>query len=283
MMGPMDTLVSSRTWRQGVLTDDDVTPDELAVAARDADTLVWIDLLAPSATDLGEVADQLGLPATAVEDALGPKERPKLIRHESHLFFTVYAVDPNATPGELGFSRISGWMMPHALVTIRLDDRFTMDAVVRRWEESPELLREGAGALVHGLLDVGAHGVGVLPVVPVHRDLADPAGRRPRGGGARRMRGLRVAGRRLPARDRSGSRHRTPRGGNPPEAASPVGEGRRCRRQKPACPVTGARKKGVSSLTPFMAYPPVRRVACVAYFLSEEVDEAAGATTTGAV
>lgn len=158
MMGPMDTLVSSRTWRQGVLTDDDVTPDELVVAARDADTLVWIDLLAPSATDLGEVADQLGLPATAVEDALGPKERPKLIRHESHLFFTVYAVDPNATPGELGFSRISGWMMPHALVTIRLDDRFTMDAVVRRWEESPELLREGAGALVHGLLDVVVDG-----------------------------------------------------------------------------------------------------------------------------
>lgn len=154
----MDTLVSSRTWRQGRLTDDSVTHEELPAAAHDTDTLVWVDLLEPTASDLGEIAAELGLPPTAVEDALGPKERPKLIRHESHLFFTVYAIDPGYALGSLRLSRISGWMMPHALVTIRLDDRFDMGEVVRRWDENPELLAAGAGALAHGLMDVVVDG-----------------------------------------------------------------------------------------------------------------------------
>ncbi|MBO1031341.1 magnesium transporter CorA family protein [Tessaracoccus sp. SD287] len=152
----MSTLVTSRSWRDGVVTDDDLTRDELARAVHDRDVLVWIDLLAPSSERLAEIAEELGLPVTAVEDALAPKERPKLIRHDSHLFFTTYAVLP-AEGDSQGMAqrttRVSGWCLPSALVTIRLDDRFSMAPVVAFWEENPHLLREGSGALLHGLLD----------------------------------------------------------------------------------------------------------------------------------
>ena len=150
--------MSSRSWRDGAVMDDHVTREELAAAVHDQGALVWVDLLNPSKGELRSIAAELGLPATAVEDALAPLERPKLIRHESHLFFTAYAtrIDPPAadlTAGRLRWSRVSGIVLPFALVTIRLDDGVDMRGVLARWEENSDLLAEGSGALVHGLLD----------------------------------------------------------------------------------------------------------------------------------
>lgn len=150
-------LAHSRVWRDGVLVDEDVTPDEMLAVARDPECLVWLDLVRPSADALGAIARDIGLPETAVEDALAPHERAKITRHEKHLFFTVYSAhlddgDPTET-GRLHTGRISGIVMPMALVTIRLDDTFDMDAVIARWSETPDLLKHGSGALVYGLID----------------------------------------------------------------------------------------------------------------------------------
>ena len=154
---PHGVLAHSRVWRDGVCVDDDVTPAEMLALARDPGALVWLDLVRPSQQGLEAIARDLHLPWTAVEDALAPHERAKVTRHESHLFFTVYtarlAGQEASQSGRLAVSRISGIVLPMALVTIRLDDGADLAEVVRRWEESPELLRQGSGALVYGLLD----------------------------------------------------------------------------------------------------------------------------------
>lgn len=163
-MGQISSIVRSRSWRAGRVVDDDVRSDEVAREVRSPDGLVWVDLLRPSAEELSELVEDLGLPATAVEDALEPHERPKVSRHEEYLFFTVYDTGlvaserHGASVRELRASRISGIATPHALVTIRLDDEGRMADVERRWEESRELLRYGSGALLHGLLDVVVDG-----------------------------------------------------------------------------------------------------------------------------
>lgn len=159
--GGMPEHLTTRTWRAGRSTDERIERDDLASAIEDPALLVWVDVVAPSAPSLAAIAAELSLPATAVEDALAPHERPKTIRHESHLFFTVYALVPDGSPGAApppgalipAASRISGWVLPHALVTIRLDDRFDLDAVAHRWDDEAPLLAHGASALVHGLLD----------------------------------------------------------------------------------------------------------------------------------
>lgn len=142
-----------RMWRSGHPVDDRVDRTELVAAITDPGALLWVDLIAPSPDVLAQLADDVGLPPTAVEDALDPHARTKLVRHESHLFFTVNAIAPGGEP-----SRISGWLLPHALVTIRLDDAFDMDATVQRWEADPGLLAQGSSALVHGLLDAVVDG-----------------------------------------------------------------------------------------------------------------------------
>ncbi len=159
----MPEQLTTWTWRAGRPTDERIEQDALAAAIRDPGLVVWVDVVAPSAPSLAAIAAEVGLPATAVEDALAPHERPKTIRHESHLFFTVYALlPPGASAGGDARSpdalapaatRISGWVLPHALITIRLDDRFDLTPVVHRWDHEPSMLAHGAPTLVHGLLD----------------------------------------------------------------------------------------------------------------------------------
>ena len=91
-MGRMDRaggIVASRSWHEGQVVDEHVTLEEIPATVREKN-LVWIDLRNPTEQELGAVMAELGVHSYAVEDALAPFERPKLIRHETHLFFTAY-------------------------------------------------------------------------------------------------------------------------------------------------------------------------------------------------
>ncbi|MCA1781084.1 MAG: magnesium transporter CorA family protein [Dermatophilaceae bacterium] len=142
-------------WRDGRLDDEAVSLEELSGLAHDPSRLLWVDLVAPTRADMAVLAEQLGLTQTTIDAVLAPHERPKLVRASDHEFFMTYAVrlDDAESPKRLVTSRISGLVLPHALVTIRSDDSFDMAEVVRRWTEDPALLAKGTGVLLHGLLD----------------------------------------------------------------------------------------------------------------------------------
>lgn len=153
-----ECVVHGLAWRDGVLVDDDVTAEEIAAVARTDGTVAWVDLLNPSRQDIVALADRLDLAPTAVDDIYGPHERPKVVRHGANLYFTVYAArlgpaGASASAERLVIDRISGLVLPHLLVTIRLDNEFDMAPVIQRWLENNDLLRSGVGALLHGLLD----------------------------------------------------------------------------------------------------------------------------------
>lgn len=157
-MNAVGSMVASRTWRGGDVVDDDVRLEDIPEAVQRKE-LVWIDLLRPTPGELAAIAEELGIPETAVEDALAPLERPKVVRHATHVFFTAYATwltagGEDADGLRLHSSRVSGIVLPTALVTVRVDDGFDMGPVLALWQENADLLSHGAGALLHGLLDV---------------------------------------------------------------------------------------------------------------------------------
>ncbi|MEI2731420.1 MAG: magnesium transporter CorA family protein [Dermatophilaceae bacterium] len=159
---PTETSVfTCRVWRNGDVVTESIPVDRVSDEMADPGSLVWVDLVNPSAMDLHRLAAEVGLDAGAVEDAVAPHERPKVTRHEGHLFFIAYAtrlldrpVDADGTHGRLQLSRVSGFLTEFGLITVRLDDRFDMAAVTDRWNDNRDLLRNGPGALMHGLLDV---------------------------------------------------------------------------------------------------------------------------------
>jgi magnesium transporter len=131
----------------------DFPVDDLSVFLTEPDTVLWVDLCEPAVTDLEVVAHELGLHELAVEDAVDPRQRPKLDRYDTHEFLNMYEVRLDRVSGRLELSEISAFITRQALVTVRKDRTFDMDAVVARWDDSQDLAVNGVGFLLWGLID----------------------------------------------------------------------------------------------------------------------------------
>ncbi len=169
-VGTDDRSVRSRVWRDGQLVDEDFPFERISDHLEDEGCLVWVDVCDPDSAQLRELARELVLDPMAVEDAVGHRERTKAIRYATHTFLTVYGVraaeaaddrpDARAEAHGAGlqFARVSVFVMPRGIVTVRRQDEFDMQPVVQRWEDNADLLKFGVGALVHGLLDAVVDG-----------------------------------------------------------------------------------------------------------------------------
>lgn len=151
------TSVTCRVWRDGALVTETVRNDEIVEALRDPEQLIWLDVVDAEPAHLAVLAGELRLPATEIEDAFAPHERPKVSRHGDHLFFTACSATltgslGETTTGRLAVHRISGFVLPSALVTVRGSD-FDIEPVLHAWDDNADLLRFGPRALVHGLMD----------------------------------------------------------------------------------------------------------------------------------
>ncbi|MEV4313784.1 magnesium transporter CorA family protein [Actinocrispum sp. NPDC049592] len=146
-------MPQTRAYRDGVLVAEDFPVAEVSDLLADVNTTVWLDFCQPSEADLAAISEELGLHALAVEDAIHEHQRPKLDRYRSHSFLTGYSVRFDPDDGVAVASEIAVFVTANALVTVRKDDGFDIDAVVRRWDNESDLAKSGTGFLLHGLLD----------------------------------------------------------------------------------------------------------------------------------
>ncbi|MGA9160558.1 MAG: magnesium transporter CorA family protein [Actinomycetota bacterium] len=145
---------TTRVYRKGVLETEGFPIADVSEYLEDSDTVVWVDLCGPSKEQLDELAVELGLHELAVEDALGPHQRPKLDRYATHLFLSCHAVRVDVEAGALDETEIDAFINERWLITVRKNDGFPIDPVLQRWDRSPDLAVHGVSFLLYGLLDV---------------------------------------------------------------------------------------------------------------------------------
>ena len=154
------TEVRGRVWKSGE-AQDDFAFERISDYLADDAALVWADIYDPDHATLAALADELGLNIWAVEDAIAPKERTKATVYRTHTFFTVYAIQTvqaqDDTASMLIKHRISAFVLPRGLITVRLPPSIDMSEVSQRFDELGGQ-EHGVGALVHGLLDVVVDG-----------------------------------------------------------------------------------------------------------------------------
>ena len=92
----------TRMYRRGVLKAEGFPLADVSEHLAHPDTIVWVDLRAPEARQLDELALELGLHELAVEDAIVAHQRPKLERYDDTLFAVLRAP---AEPDELARER----------------------------------------------------------------------------------------------------------------------------------------------------------------------------------
>ena len=146
-------MARTRCYRDGVLVDENFPLVDVSEHMENAGAVVWVDLCSPDLSDLRVLAEELGLHRLAVEDAVHPHQRPKLDRYSDHAFLSTYAAYLDPASAELTTSEVAAFITPSALVTVRKDDRFDIEAVVKRWDSERDLSRYGVAFLLHGLLD----------------------------------------------------------------------------------------------------------------------------------
>ena len=144
----------TRSYRGGSLIDEGFALSEVSEHLEAPDTVVWVDLCRPELEDLARLARELGLHELAVEDAITLRQRPKLDRYADHLFLSAYAVGFDAGSALATTREIAAFITERAFVTVHTDENFDLDAVLARWDSSPDLARNGVAFLLHGLLDV---------------------------------------------------------------------------------------------------------------------------------
>jgi magnesium transporter len=89
----------------------------------------------------------------AVEDALNRRQRPKVDRYPGHLFVSVYAAQLGDEVSDLSLAELSVFATERALVTVHNQAFDTADLLVR-WDSAPDVVADGVGGLLHGLLDL---------------------------------------------------------------------------------------------------------------------------------
>src|SRR4051794_7080891 len=146
-------MARTRCYQSGVLNDEDFPLQDISEHLAEPSTVVWVDLLAPEKDELQLIADELGLHDLAVEAAAQGLQRPKLDRYEGHEFLTAYGVHLDVTTGVLVTGEVAAFITPMALITVRQDDDFPIEGMLRRWDDNPDLLELGVGGLLYGLLD----------------------------------------------------------------------------------------------------------------------------------
>ena len=146
--------VQSRMYRKGVLEDEAFAIADVSGHLRAPDTVVWVDLYGPNKNGLHDLARELGLHELAVGDAMALHQRPKLDHYATHRFLSCHAVALDREGTALDDIEIDAFVGDRWLITVREDDRFSMDAVLQRWDGSSELAIHGVSFLLYGLLDV---------------------------------------------------------------------------------------------------------------------------------
>jgi magnesium transporter len=144
----------TRVYRGGVLEAESFPVAEVSDYLDEPDTIVWVDLCGPTPEQIHELAEELGLHELAVEDAVGPKQRPKVDRYPTHLFLTTYHVTLDLDAARLKETEVNAFFSNRWLITVRKDDGLSLDRIKGRWDRSPGLMRHGVGFLLYGLLDV---------------------------------------------------------------------------------------------------------------------------------
>jgi magnesium transporter len=136
-----------------VLAESDFSLDRISDFHGKKDTFYWVDLVDPSKEDLAKIGEELNLNNFALEDAFKGSQRPKLEHYDSHLFINAYGSHFDHDSLELHTQEIAIFVTSNGLITVRDDNEFNIDALIKRWDEAGELASNGVAFLLWALLD----------------------------------------------------------------------------------------------------------------------------------
>jgi magnesium transporter len=117
------------------------------------DGVAWIDLHEPTQEEFESVAQELELSPRAIEGAIKPQQRPKLVRYGDSLFVVLKTARYLDEPEKVEFSEVHVLVGKDFIVTVRYEEIPALEEVRRRLEGEPESLRQGPQPILREIMD----------------------------------------------------------------------------------------------------------------------------------
>jgi magnesium transporter len=136
-----------------------VEPHQALQAAVDKGGFVWLGLYAPTAEELGEIAQHYGLHPLAVEDAVYAHQRPKLEHYDDVLFMVLTTAryvehdQLTATSEVVETGEVMVFVGSHYVITVRHGEHGGLSDLRRGLEEQPDLLCHGPASVLYAVAD----------------------------------------------------------------------------------------------------------------------------------
>jgi magnesium transporter len=125
-----------------VRRDGSTTATDAILLPAEGETL-WIDLLAPSESDLQELRTTFRFHPVTIDDVRTYDQRPKLEEYSDHLFVVVHRLMVKATPCEVESDELHAFIGRNFLVTAHARELPELSMVFSRLAEDPPLAQRG--------------------------------------------------------------------------------------------------------------------------------------------
>lgn len=147
------TIIDNAIYVDGIRTANPKSLSETFERMRERQGMSWIGLYRPSEEEIREVADEFGIHALVVEDALAGHQRSKLERYGDVLFMVLRPARYLDDAEEVEFGEVHVVVGPDFVVTIRHAESPDLGRVRRRLEGDSALLARGPEAVLYAILD----------------------------------------------------------------------------------------------------------------------------------
>lgn len=144
-------LINCATYREGEKLAD-IPIADISDYVTQPDCLIWVALRDADDAELTQMQEEFDLPALAVEDARHGHQRPKLEEYGDSLFAVMHLPEFDSA-GTLSVGELNVFIGANYVLSVRNRSRYDFQAVRRRCEREPRLLKQGAGFVFYALLD----------------------------------------------------------------------------------------------------------------------------------
>lgn len=167
-------MISVKVHAEGEVIDQQLPLERISDVLVMDHTLLWIDVLAPTAEDLDLLEREFGFHPLALEDATLKHERPKVDQYDSFLMIVFYALaqGPARNGSAIDMHQLSIFAGSNYVVTIHEDALPVLDETSDRWcAGHSKINTRAAGLLVYSILDALVDGY--LPIIDHISDRID--------------------------------------------------------------------------------------------------------------
>ncbi len=146
-------MITTLVYRDGKLSGQDPSPEELSVLRAEPNVMLWVDLSQPTEDEVRSILEKLfAFHPLAIEDCVADTPLPKLEPYDDYLYIVMHAVDTDSST-TFKTTEIDLFLGKNFLVTFHKRPLAPVTATIDKYLRNTSTLVRGPDRFAHTLLD----------------------------------------------------------------------------------------------------------------------------------